>query len=173
MIPGAVFALAFLFLVATASSIPVCIKDSSTTTSFTISSLSNYTTEFYTQIASSNFLSNAKNYDMGATSTTIISLDFTSATTNCLGNNSVINCENVYDLLFSACGNNNSTITGSGSINSGCGVYSFQFTSTNTNNVNATSASSKSGSSKASGVSYCMVTASVLLGVAAFFGWFL
>ncbi|KAF7856092.1 hypothetical protein EAF04_010046 [Stromatinia cepivora] len=173
MILGAVFALALLSTIITASSIPICIKDSSTTNSFTVSSLSSYTTQFCTQIASSNFSSNAKNYNMGATSTSIISLDFTSATINCLGNNSVANCESVYRLLFSACGNNNSTITGSGSMDSGCGVYSFQLTSMNTNNRDTTNTTSKSRSSKTSGVSYCMVTGSALLGVAVFFGWFL
>ncbi|CAD6448317.1 2abdb21b-b1c8-47e2-b2a9-4670012cb08b [Sclerotinia trifoliorum] len=173
MILGAVFSLALLSATVTASSIPICIKDSSTTTSLTISSLSNYTTQFCTEISSSNFSSNAKNYNTGPTSTSIISLSFTSDTTSCLGDNSAANCEDVYKLLFSTCGTNNSTITGSGSINSGCGIYSFRLTSTNPNNMNATNASSKSGGGKTSGVSYCMVTGSVLLGVAAVFGWFL
>lgn len=76
-------------------------------------------------------------------------------------------------------GDNNCTLTGSGTIDTGCGIYTFQLTNANSNNVNtssvsnASSVSSKSGSGKASGVSYCMVTGSVLLGVAAFFGWFL
>lgn len=70
-------------------------------------------------------------------------------------------------------GNNNSTITGSGSMDTGCGRYAFELTNTKTNNASATDVSSRSGSGKASGVSYCMVTGSVLLGVAAFFGWFL
>ncbi|APA06774.1 hypothetical protein sscle_02g015440 [Sclerotinia sclerotiorum 1980 UF-70] len=173
MILGAVFSLALLSAIATASSVPICVKDSSTTTSFAISSLSKYTTQFCTEVASSNFSSNTKNYNMGSTSASVISLGFTSASTNCLGNNSVTNCENIYELLFSTCGNNNSTITGSGSVNSGCGIYSFRLTSTDPDNMNATNASSKSGSGKTSGVSYCMVTCSVLLGVAAVFGWFL
>ena len=70
-------------------------------------------------------------------------------------------------------GHRNSTITGSGSIDTECGIYSFQLISTNVNTANVTATSSKSGSGKASGVSYCMVTGSVLLGVAAFFGSFL
>ncbi|EDO02135.1 predicted protein [Sclerotinia sclerotiorum 1980 UF-70] len=101
MILGAVFSLALLSAIATASSVPICVKDSSTTTSFAISSLSKYTTQFCTEVASSNFSSNTKNYNMGSTSASVISLGFTSASTNCLGNNSVTNCENIYELLFS------------------------------------------------------------------------
>ncbi|CCD45985.1 hypothetical protein BofuT4_uP050030.1 [Botrytis cinerea T4] len=71
------------------------------------------------------------------------------------------------------CGENSSSIAGSGSINTGCGVYNFQLVNTTSKSANSTSGSSESGSSKASVVSYCAVTGSVLFGVAAFFGWFL
>ncbi|KAI9650086.1 hypothetical protein NHQ30_000099 [Ciborinia camelliae] len=173
MISGSIFALGLLFAIGTSTSIPICVKDSSITTPSTISSISNYTTQFCAQIASSNFSSSTKNYNLDSTMMSIISLDFKSVTTDCSGNNSAANCEDVYDHLLSGCGNENSTITGFGSIDTGCAVYSFQLKNSNANNANATSASSKSGSGKASGISYCMVTGSLLLGVAAFFGWFL
>ncbi|ESZ97927.1 hypothetical protein SBOR_1692 [Sclerotinia borealis F-4128] len=176
MISRPFVALAHLVAIVTATSIPICVKDSSVTTPSTIASLSNYTTQFCTQIASSNFTSSANNSNMDYALISTISLDFTSTTTKCSGdNNSAANCENVYSILLSGCGNNNSTITGSGSIDTDCGIYAFQLINTNTNktNANATTPLSKSGSGKTSGVSYCMVTGSVLCGVAALFGWFL
>ncbi|KAF7894483.1 uncharacterized protein EAF01_009934 [Botrytis porri] len=175
MISKAILALSLFFTTITATSIPICITDSSTTTSFNISSLSKYTTQLCTQIASSNFSSTAKNYNIDSTSSSIISLAFTSAATTCPGNSSASDCEIVYDHLLSGCSDNSSSITGSGSIDTGCGVYNFQLVNahSNTSNANSTSLSSESGGSKASVVSYCTVTGSVLFGVAALFGWFL
>ncbi|TGO26726.1 hypothetical protein BPAE_0054g00340 [Botrytis paeoniae] len=115
----------------------------------------------------------AKNYNIDSTFSSIISLAFTSAATTYPGNSSASDCEIVYDHLFSGCGDNSSSIAGSGSIDTGCGIYNFQLINTNSNNSNSTSVSSESGSSKASVVSYCTVTGSMLFGVAALFGWFL
>ncbi|TGO66990.1 hypothetical protein BOTNAR_0050g00240 [Botryotinia narcissicola] len=173
MISRAILALSLFFTIITATSIPICITDSSTTTSFNISSLTKYTTQLCTQIASSNFSSTAKNYNIDSISSSIISLAFTSAATTCPGNISASDCGIVYDHLFSGCGDNSSSITGSGSIDTGCGVYNFQLINTSPNNSNSTSVSSESGGSKASVVSYCTVTGSMLFGVAALFGWFL
>ncbi|KAF5878095.1 uncharacterized protein Bfra_000262 [Botrytis fragariae] len=175
MISRAVLALSLFFTIIAATSIPICITDSSTPTSFNISSLSKYTTQLCTQIASSKFSSTAKNYNLDSTSSSIISLAFTSAAITCPGNSSASDCEIVYDHLFSGCSDNSSSIAGSGSIDTGCGVYNFQLinTKSNNSNSNSTSVSSESGSSKASVVSYCTVTGSMLLGVAALFGWFL
>ncbi|KAB8302404.1 hypothetical protein EYC80_005825 [Monilinia laxa] len=145
MISRAIFALSFLFAMATSTSIPICVKDSSVTTLFTIFSLSNYTSQFCAQTASTNFSSHVKSYNMGSNLTSIVLLDFIPATMGCPGNNSVSNC-----------GNNNSTITGSGYMDTGCGTYAFELTNTKTNNASATDASSESGSGKASGV-YCYV----------------
>ncbi|THV44791.1 hypothetical protein BGAL_0579g00060 [Botrytis galanthina] len=173
MITRAILALSLFFTIIAATSIPICITDSSTTTSFNISSLTKYTTQLCTQIASNNFSSTAKNYNIDSTSSSIISLAFTSAATTCPGNRSASDCEIVYDHLFSGCGDNSSSITGSGSIDTGCGVYNFKLINTNPNNSNSTSVSSESGGIKASVVSYCTVTGSMLFGVAALFGWFL
>ncbi|KAK6615730.1 hypothetical protein H4I95_00882 [Botrytis cinerea] len=166
-------ALSLFFTIITATSISICISDSSATSSFNISSLSKYTTQFCTQIASSNFSSTARNYNIESPSNSIISFVFTSAATSCPGNSSASDGEIVYNHLFSTCGENSSSIAGSGSINTGCGVYNFQLVNTTSKSANSTSGSSESGSSKASVVSYCTVTGSVLFGVAAFFGWFL
>ncbi|TGO40997.1 hypothetical protein BHYA_0028g00390 [Botrytis hyacinthi] len=173
MISRAILALSLFFAIIAATSIPICITDSSTTTFFNVSSLKNYTTQLCTQIASNNFSFTAKNYNIDSTSSSIISLAFTSAAKTCPGNSSASDCEIVYDHLFSGCGDNSSSITGSGSIDTGCGVYNFQLINANPNNSNSTSVSSESGGSKASVVSYCTVTGSMLFGVAALFGWFL
>ncbi|KAF7929422.1 uncharacterized protein EAE98_005340 [Botrytis deweyae] len=173
MISRVLLILSLFFTIITATSIPICITDSNTTTSFNISSLSKYTTQLCTQIASNNFSSTARNYNIDSSSSSIVSLAFTSAATTCPGNSSASDCEIVYDHLFSACGDNSSSIAGSGSIDTGCGLYNFQLINTNPNTSNSTSVSSESGGSKVSVVSYCTVTGSVLFGVAALFGWFL
>ncbi|QSZ30325.1 hypothetical protein DSL72_004847 [Monilinia vaccinii-corymbosi] len=177
--------LSLLFATATATSIPIGVKDSSIAPPFTISTLSsNDTTLFCDQIAfSSNFSSHAKNYSPDSTTVittgTIISLDVNvpSAPIVYPGNNSAANCEkkvpppvHAYGRLLSGCGNRRSTPAGSGPIDASCGIDAVRLARTKTHNAYAANAA---GASSKSGVSYCMVTGSVLLGVAALFGWFL